>query len=660
MARLTESRESERAIEAGLRILRLEPLHEGAVRQLMRLYDCSDRRGAAIELYRTLTETLRTELNAQPKAETRAVYAEITRGRDDRVSALATPQVGDKNLGAAAFFPPPGEVSRSDGGGQVAPAPRAAALSSVKSRRFGWLAGGLGAAAALALLLLTLFAPSLDPVPTGQPATVVAATPTSAIALAVLPFSNLSSDPEQEFFSDGLTEEITSALARIPDLGVVARTSAYQFKGQNRDLRAVGQSLGATHLIEGSVRKAGDQVRITAQLIQADNGLHIWTATYDRNLTDIFAIQEEIARAIAAALRMPLGLQPGQSSFASRDIDSQSHEQYLAARATMRSRSDSASRVATVELLEQVVARHPGFAPAWAALALAYVRRSIDFPRNATVPEQRRLMDELRPKAEGAARRAIELDPGLPDGYSQLGIITAGKWDFAQADELFSRALALDPLHPDTMHFYASLLSTVGRVKEAITMRERLLRLEPLVGVYNFNYVEMLWVDGQQDALNARLRARPGNSLGARAAFFARMYAAQGRYAEAADAVKTAPRDRHPDGAVEAAERLLRAAPNSTAAGSAQSLPQLGLDLDFVYVRVGAPELVMQAYEGDLASGAPNMGDFVVLWHPFYAPVRKTERFKAYVRSAGFVDYWRAKGWPALCHPTSADDFACE
>jgi hypothetical protein len=138
------------------------------------------------------------------------------------------------------------------------------------------------------------------------------------------------------------------------------------------------------------------------------------------------------------------------------------------------------------------------------------------------------------------------------------------------------------------------------------------------------------------------------------------MYAAQGHYAEAADAVKTALRDRYPEGAVEAAERLLRAAPNSSVAGSAQRLPRLGSDLDFVYVRVGAPELVMQAYEGDLASGAPNMGSSVVIWHPFYAPVRKTERFKAYVRNAGLVDYWRAKGWPEFCKPTTSDDFECE
>src|SRR5262249_48922446 len=125
-----------------------------------------------------------------------------------------------------------------------------------------------------------------------------ASSPSSAIAIAVLPFVNLSGDAGQEFFSDGITEEITTALAKVPDLRVVARTSAYQFRAQNRDIQSIGQQLHATHFIEGSVRKAGDRVRVAVQLIKADDGTHVWAEDYDRQLTDIFAIQEDIARAI--------------------------------------------------------------------------------------------------------------------------------------------------------------------------------------------------------------------------------------------------------------------------------------------------------------------------------------------------------------------------
>ena len=130
----------------------------------------------------------------------------------------------------------------------------------------------------------------------------------------MLPFLNLSGDAGQEFFSDGMTEEITSALAMVPDLKVVARTSAFQFKGEKNDMRAVGQALNATHLVEGSVRKDGNRVRITAQLIEAGNGTHLWSENYDRELSDIFATQEEIARTIVGSLMTPLGVGAGRAS----------------------------------------------------------------------------------------------------------------------------------------------------------------------------------------------------------------------------------------------------------------------------------------------------------------------------------------------------------
>src|ERR1017187_10385797 len=144
------------------------------------------------------------------------------------------------------------------------------------------------------------------PKPAVQPASVAAAraaaaSPKNAISIAVLPFTNLSGDASQEFFSDGMTEEITSALAKVPDLHVVARTSAFEFKDKNVNIKAMGQELGATHLIEGSVRKVGNRLRITAQLIKADDGTHIWAESYDRDLIDIFAVQEDIARAITAS-----------------------------------------------------------------------------------------------------------------------------------------------------------------------------------------------------------------------------------------------------------------------------------------------------------------------------------------------------------------------
>src|SRR6185503_14800246 len=170
-----------------------------------------------------------------------------------------------------------------------------------------------------------------DQAPPAQQSGVVAARSASlspaGVSIAVLPFANVSADPEQEFFSDGITDEVSGALAKIPDLRVVGRTSAFQYKTRNTDLRAIGQALSATHLIEGSVRKAGDRVRITVQLILADSGLQLWSENYDRELTDIFAIQEDIARAIAGSLNMQLGLRPGENLVNNRGLDPEAYQE---------------------------------------------------------------------------------------------------------------------------------------------------------------------------------------------------------------------------------------------------------------------------------------------------------------------------------------------
>ena len=209
------------------------------------------------------------------------------------------------------------------------------------------------------------------------------------ISIAVLPFANLSGDSGQEFFSDGMTEEINAALTKVPDLHVVARTSAFEFKGQNGNVRAVGQALGATHLIEGSVRKAGNRVRITAQLVRADNGLNLWSENYDRDLTDIFAIQEEIAKAIAVSLRVPLGLQQGETLVRSRTKDEASYEDYLRAKALVRSREANSGTglPRPASCWNRSSPAIPILRPAWALLGLTPTvnlvflgrRKSIDY-----------------------------------------------------------------------------------------------------------------------------------------------------------------------------------------------------------------------------------------------------------------------------------------
>jgi TolB-like protein len=482
--------------------------------------------------------------------------------------------------------------------------------------------------------------------------------PATAISVAVLPFENLSGDASQEFFSDGITEEITAALSKIPDLRVVARGSAFQFKNEKRDRRAVGQALGATHLIDGSVRKAADRVRITVQLIRADSGLQVWSENYDRNLTDIFAIQEDIARATAASFNMQVGLAPGLQLVSSRNIDPESYQQYLRARALHRGRLGGGLKALNdaIALLEQVVARNPNYAPAWGLLADVHDTSPNYTPvvlstRTASLDEVRQVVQSSLSKAEPAARRAIQLDPNLADGYRSLADMQLRAGRLLEAEELYSKTLSLDPNNPETLSSYSSFLANVGRVSEALGVQQQLQELEPFVPIVNRDTALILWLNGQDDAALELLRRIGGSNR-----FIAIIQAGAGRYNEAADTLLSLPSGAPtpPAAVLQEAVRLLRIAPSPVASQSVKSLP----GLDFVYLYVGAPGQVLEYYEVNVGAGWRN-AQHRLLSHPSFGPARKTERYKAYARKAGLVDYWRVRGWPEFCRPTTGDDFEC-
>ena len=293
----------------------------------------------------------------------------------------------------------------------------------------------------------------------------------------MLPFANLSGDTSQEFFSDGMTEEVTAALVKVPSLRVVARTSAFQFKDQGQDVRMVAQSLGASHLVEGSVRRDGTRVRVTAQLIEAESGTHLWAESYDREFDDMFAIQDDIATAIAAALRIPLGLRIGSGRIS--DLDT--YQTFLRARAMVHARGYGSLAEGTT-LLEQVVASEPAYAPAWAYLAQAYVFALNYHPAwlSGDFETLKPVVALSMPKAEAASRRAVELDPNLADGYAVLGLTLELRGDLAEAEDLYRKALALDPTNPDVLHFYSRLQAEVGHLEglagdEACSCRRSIL-----------------------------------------------------------------------------------------------------------------------------------------------------------------------------------------
>ena len=498
--------------------------------------------------------------------------------------------------------------------------------------------------------------------PAAQEASVTAARTAAAnlhgaISLAVLPFVNLSPDKDQEFFSDGMTEEITTALAKVPELRVVARTSAFEFKGKNINIKTLSEQLGATHIIEGSVRKAGNRLRISAQLIKADDGTHIWAEDYDRELTDVFAIQEDIARAITTSLRMPLGLKPGENLVNHRAIGSEDYQQYLRANALVLARGRGRITEAA-NLLEQIVSRNPNYAPAWAALGRAYYFLiNTDPARNSgTGDEFRRVVETSLPKVEAAHRRAIALDPNYPVGYGGLGTVQLERGNLLAASEWWTKAISLSDLSDPAFLYGRGVTSAiVGQVKEANSSMRQLQAVEPFVPIFNRWTALYLWVDGQTDAALALINASPPDAPN-RSADLAMIYASMGRYSEAADLLEKAPPGNNTPEMFKEAARLLRMAP--VAAPVPSRLQRLGT-LDWVYLYAGAPERAIETNEYGLKSGFAGAAGIPLIWHASYAPLRKTERFKAYVRALGLVDYWKAKGWPPQCHALGADDFVC-
>jgi adenylate cyclase len=527
-----------------------------------------------------------------------------------------------------------------------------AEVATAVTTKLDWVLAG-----AVVLVLGGLFYQLLaDSTDAAQPVT-AAAPQAGGISVAVLPLANASGDSGQEYLSDGITDEIASALARVPSLRLVGRSSAYQFKGQAKDLRAIGQTLGATYLIDGSLRRDGNRVRVTAALIKADDGISVWTDTYNRELTDVFAIQEDIAKAIAGALRAPLGLAAGERLVSSRTEDVDSYREFVRGRALLRDRVlDEA-----ITTLESAIARDPNYAPAWALLAQA--RRSLleysPLSRRADIPlaEARAFVQATLDQAEQAARRAIELDPRHDGGYAALAYVegTRGHWN--ETDALFAQAFAIDADNPEALYRYAQSLSLVGRLGESLQTFERLLTLEPLVPIYRFQTASSLYVNGRNQASIEMLDATSDDSPARyyRNRYRAAVYAAVGRYADAADAILSLQGEPQvTNEGLDVAAGLIR---TPTAVESPASLPALG-DFSFVYAYIGADERLLDTYERGLEVG--NVSQIQIIWSPSLAKVRQTQRFKTLVRDVGLVDYWRAHGWPDLCRPQGDTDFACD
>jgi serine/threonine protein kinase/Tfp pilus assembly protein PilF len=290
-------------------------------------------------------------------------------------------------------------------------------------------------------------------------------------SLAVLPLENLSRDPEQEYFADGMTDQLITDLAKISALKVISRTSVMQYKGARKPVPQIAQELGVDAVVEGSVQRAGDRVRISAQLIDARADQHLWARSYERDLRDVLVLQDEVAQAIANELKIELTSRGQVRLASSRPVDPEAYETYLKGRYYSSKRTEKDLKK-SIEYFQQAIKKDPDYAPAYSGMADAYTLLGY----RGILPS-----NEALPRGKAAALKAVELDDSLAEAHASLAFIAeTHEWDWATAEREYKRALELNPGYAAGHNWYAGYLMYVGRFEEGIVEAKRARDLDPL------------------------------------------------------------------------------------------------------------------------------------------------------------------------------------
>jgi adenylate cyclase len=467
-------------------------------------------------------------------------------------------------------------------------------------------------------------------------------------SIAVLPFLNMSSHAEHEYFSDGISEELLNTLASLSQLRVAARTSSFAFKGKNTDVRTIAHQLGVRNVLEGSVRWAGTRVRITAQLIEAEQGYHLWSQTFDREIEDIFAIQSEIAVAIADALKLRLGGDAAQALQATPTTNMDAYHCYLRARHLWQRRGEAAIRSA-IEQYRKAIALDPLFARAYASLAAAH----------AVLPEY-----TGEPRVHGfavarpLAQKALELDPSLGEAHGVLSYMHFWLWDWSQSEECLQRALALDAQDPQLHQWYSNLLNDLARQDDALAEARRAYELDPVSPIVNCVLAVCHTVRGEDEEAMYHLAIARELGAGPLPLGYVELFAnlRKREYAAARGAWERAMTDLGKDvswikPAIDALEDRSRLDAAVAALETARQNNAVAPNALFLfYVLLGLADHAFAIADSKVADRS-----LTHLWllTPEAASLRADVRFIELARRMGLVGYWERHGWPSLVAQTS-------
>jgi len=476
-------------------------------------------------------------------------------------------------------------------------------------------------------------------------------------SIAVLPFANLSEDAANDYFSDGMSEELLNLLARVPDLRVASRTSSFAYKDRNVDVREVARQLGVDTVLEGSVRRSGERVRITAQLIDAETGYHLWSDTYDRELKDIFVVQDEISAEIVKALKVTLGTPEAapvtvRAAPPTENLDA--YQLYLQARHQWKRRGENAIR-RSIELLQQALELDPEFARAYSGLAAAYVV----LPGYAGEEPEAYLA-----QAMDAAQQALARDPNLAEAHSVLAEIAVVQKRWADAEAGFFFATSLDPNDPTSHQWYSLLLRAVGRLEKSLEEAQLALDVDPASPIVNLNMAHTFTLLGYDEKalrfwqVALDLGFESTSSAGD---LVTNMAAIRSGDSEQFRAMLREPKG--PDGEILMSEDLIEAIIR------VRDDPGVWAEVDKLIAR-DADKIPEEAwFQLNLMAGRPQKAlelalkypdrieqDF--LWVPEAAPMRRLPGFADLAEALGLMSYWKQYGWPDDCRPVS-DDLQC-
>ncbi len=479
-----------------------------------------------------------------------------------------------------------------------------------------------------------------------------------AVSIAVLPFVNMSSDPEQEYFSDGISEEILNQLVRVDGLSVASRTSAFAYKGQGLSIDEIARDLGVDHVLEGSVRKERDNVRITAQLIDASTDRHLWSATYDRKLTSIFAIQDEISGSIVEALRETLGVDIrniATTSAPTANVDA--YTSYLKARELFYSRDPLALRQ-SLEIYQQAIDRDPGFARAYEGLAAVYTVISAYIPAEGYEAVGR---EESKRESIAAARKALELDATLSMPHAVLGLNYSRDNEYENSLRELDTAIELDSRESTGWMWRGMQTAKLGYLEKSLKYYKEAYRVDPDTGINSdhlgftllalgkneeaYFYLDKALEKGRKISLNVFLHdVITGDFHGARLAALYHF----GGYEMLPYLMPIFEGQNDADERQRLIDRFWK------------QLEILKPDIDWAY-QGGA---LLYAAMGDFDTATENFVEFPAsgnrVWHPILTDYRKSDQFKDYLRRTRIEAYWRKHGWPDLCRPLGDDDFECD